>query len=273
MSLALARAYLKFARGGLLAWGLGLFAYALLVLLLYPTMREVPGFQSYWEALPQAFKEAIGATELGAIFGPTGVISLEGFLGTEFLAWWPMMLAVYAVLFLGGGVAREAERGTLELLLSHPLHRYQVVNSKFAVFLVALGVLAGVSYIGVVVGLLAISEALNQRGLLLALLQGGLILAAVGSYSTLFSCWFLDPRRALTAAGLLTAGLYALNLIAPALGSFQWLQKLSLFYYFQAPAILQGTALNLAGAGISLAVTVACLMASWLVFQRRDITR
>ena len=272
MNLAIFFSNLKSSRGGMIAWGAFGFLFGLLVMYIYPSIGDVSGISEYLENLPEQFKAAFGLTGEGvSLLTPEGFYSLEAFVSVEYLSWWPPVLAIYAIFAAGGIVAREVERGTMDLLLSQPVHRYQVVISKFAVFLTALLVVSIVSLAGLAAGFALIEEKADLLGVSLALLQSFLLVMAVAGYSALFSCLFLDPRKTQMAAGVLTAGLYILNFMAPSLGSFDWAKKISLFYYYQPLPIVQNAALNWAGVGIYLGVTVVCFIASLVVFQRRDI--
>ena len=137
----------------------------------------------------------------------TGGFSLAGFLGTEYLNWWPLMAGIYAFMFCSGIVAREVERGTMELLLSHPIPRYRVVVSKFVSFLAIVGILVVCSVLGIAAGLLTVDEELNIWRVFLVTVQGGLVVVSIAAYSLLLSCLLLDPRKAMPMAGGLTAAL------------------------------------------------------------------
>jgi ABC-2 type transport system permease protein len=272
MNLALFLSNLKSSRGGMIAWGAFGFLFGLLVMYLYPSVKGVSGITEYLENMPEQLKAAFGLSgEGGSLLSPGGFYTLDAFISLEYLSWWPPALAVYAIFAAGGIVAREVEKGTMDLLLSQPVRRYQVVASKFAVFLVALLVVSLASLAGLAAGLSLIEESTDMMGVSLAVLQGFLLVSAVASYSALFSCLFLDPRKMLMASGVLTAGFYILNFMAPSLGSFDWAKKLSLFYYFRPLEIVQKAELNWAGIGIYLGVAVVCFVASLVVFQRRDI--
>ncbi|MBI2172516.1 MAG: ABC transporter permease subunit [Chloroflexi bacterium] len=272
MSLALFRTTLKLSQWAVGAWSAFLLLYGLLIMLLFPSLREsaLP-LEEYMRSLPEGMLNAIGLTEavLDEMFGAGG-ISLAGFLGQEYLTWWPLIAGIYAFMFGAGAVAREAERGTIELLFSHPLTRLQLVVSKFTSFLAIVAMLVVTTAVGIGAGVLAIGEQLDMLRLSLAIAQGGLVVTAIAAYSFLLSCLLLDPRKAMAVAGGLMAAMYLLSLLGPLLDPFSWLTKLSLFYYFRPLEVLVRGEFALSSVLVYVGVTAACLVAAMVVFQRRN---
>ncbi|MBI4302570.1 MAG: ABC transporter permease subunit, partial [Chloroflexi bacterium] len=208
---------------------------------------------------------------LGPIFSPEGIINFDAWLSTEYINFWPVLLAVYAIFSAGGMVAREVERGTMDLLLSQPLPRYRVLITKFATILVGLCIIALFSMVGIYLGISIVNAQANEWGILLALVQGIFMLIAIASYSALFSCLFLSPRTTLTTSGVLTGASYIINVTATSLGPLSWTQKLSLFYYFRPLEVIHTSRLDGTGLGIYLAVSIVCLALALVIFERKDI--
>lgn len=272
MSFTLFRTTLKLSQWAIVAWAVFLILYGLFIVLLFPSIQETSGalVQEYIKSMPEAVLKALGLTEetMEKVFADGGY-TLEGFLGTEYLTWWPLIAGIYAFMFGSGIVAREVERGTMEFLLSHPIPRYRLVVSKFVAFLAIVGILVVCSVLGIAAGLLTVDEEVNMVRVFLVTVQGGLAVTAIAAYSLLVSCLVLDPRKAMAIAGGITAALYILNLIAPILGSFEWLQRLSLFYYFRPFDMLLQGEFALSSLLVYLGITAACFAAALVVFQRR----
>jgi ABC-2 type transport system permease protein len=266
MSLHLFLSHLKAGRWGLVAWSVLMGVYALLVFYLYPTMKAA-GYEQIFQNMPESIKALAGLQNL-----PPGVgLSLETFVSVEFMSMWAAMVAIYAVFAAGGIVAREVERGTMDLILAQPLSRTRLVLSKFAVFLTGVAVIALGSLLGILAGIVLTSEKMSLGNTALALLQGSSLVLAVGSYSLLFSCLTLDARRTLLLSGTITSALYILNFTAPALKSYTWVGRLSLFHYFAPESILRTGQLDWCGLGIFWGLALLCLALSLAIFLRRDI--
>lgn len=263
MKLSLFLSHFRASRGGIIAWASLWFVMGLFLMYLYPTIKQVD-WRGYAEAMPEALRRAFGMMESGSL--------LQTWVTQEFLGWWPLALSIYAIFAAGGIVAREVERGTIDLILSHPLSRYSLVISKLAVLLAGLAALSLASLAGLALGLLLIQEEANLWGFFLALAQGMLLGLAVGAYSLLFSCIFLDPKKTLTASGILTGGLWILNFAAPSFGPLKWVDKLSLFHYYKAPEIVANAQPDWVGLALYLGLAGACIVASLIIFERRDLS-
>lgn len=262
--------FLNFSRGGALAWMAVLLAYTLILFYFYQSVGQTEVLKDYLEALPEPMKQAFGLADMASIVSGD-VIRIEAWLNMEYFSWLPLLLGIYAIFFGSGLVARDAERGALEFLLSQPVRRHQVVLAKFLVFLTSLSAIMAASVVGILLGAVVFGQEVGAVNLLLTHLQTFVLVVAVAGYASLFSILYLNSGRALMLSGLITAAMYILNFMAPSLGSFQWLQKLSFFHYYQALPILLEGQLHIAGLALHAGAAVAALAAAALLFERRDI--
>ena len=270
MSLPLYLSSLKLSRTALFTWAVILLASAFLVALLYDSLKDLTGLQELISGLPEGMRSAFGLADLeGAFVG--GVMDIRYFLNARYLNWVPLMLAIYAVFYCGGIVSREAERGTLDLLLSQPLPRYKLVISKMATFLSIAAILLVLSWMGMLAGLATIGVSADVGRLAIAHALTLPLVMGVAGYSALISCLYLDPRRSLAAAGGVTAAMYVLNIMGPALGGVRWLQNLSLFHHVDLLSVLLDGAVDWTGLAVNLAVALVALSAALVVFEHRDL--
>ncbi len=243
MSLVLLISYLRHGWGAIAAWGGSLFLYGLFLASLYQeTVRAFSTtLKQYLEAIPEPFMALMGAsgTSFESLFDPSGAFTLEGYLGTQYTAFWPIMLGVWAAVSLGGAISREVERNTIDLVLAQPLPRYHLVVTKFARYLLALAAVTVAAHLGVVLGFHVANIAINDLAVFMALAEGSLLALAFGAISLLFSCRFLDPRRSVMFSALLLAGFYMLNIFAPVFAPpLDSLGRLSPFRYYESLRIL-----------------------------------
>ena len=261
---------LSSSRGGVIAWSLFFLTYALLMVYLFVQMQQVADILAeYAERFGAMFE--VFAGEFGSVLNPDGSLSMGKWLSLEFLALWPLLMSVYAIFYANGIVAREVDRGTMDMLLSQPIKRYSIIISKYIVFPVILMVVALASVVGVLAGMAIVGNTSDIAGVCLAFLPAALIPLAVLSYSLLFSCIFLDPRKVLMAAGSLTGLFYLFNIIARTVDAASWLGYLSIFHYYEPAVITSQTALNWSGIGLYVGIIVIGLVASLYIFQRRDM--
>ncbi|MFH1662872.1 MAG: ABC transporter permease subunit [Chloroflexota bacterium] len=214
MSIKLFLSNLKLSYWGIFAWGVLIFLYGILTMYLYPTMTQSSlDILGYINALPDAMKAAFGYEGIdftNLTFTP------EAFATLEFLVLWPLLIGIYGI-FASINIAREAERGTLDLLLAQPVRRYKVLISKFAVFVFAALVIAIASLLGLLIGTLIINEPVDTMSLTLALLEALLLVLSFSSFTLLCSVIFLEPRKSLLVAGLFVGGSYIINFMVPIL--------------------------------------------------------
>jgi len=267
--------YLRLARTGFVAWAIAIALYAVLIVYLYSSMGDAFPFLEYMEAMPEAMKAAIGISGKEALemAFPGGVYDFRAWMNTEYMSWWPLLVGVYGVVYCGGLVSREVERGTLDLLLSQPLRRTTFLLSKFSAFATLVVGIGLASFTVLAVGSLGIDVEIDYWYLALAHVVAVLFVLAIAAYSTLASCLLLDPGKSMAVSGVVTAFIYFLYILAPSLKAATWLQKGSLFYYYEPLYTLYRGTVNLAGIGVYLGVLLASLLLSVVVFQRKDILR
>jgi ABC-2 type transport system permease protein len=273
MKIALFLTMLNLARMGALAWAIILALWGILVVLLYPSVAEAPiSFEDYLEAFPEALQTAVGATEeTASLTFADGNFTLAGFLSMEYISWFALTLGIYAVVYCGGLVSREVERGTLDLLLAQPLKRSTFLLTKYIAFTVILIGVSTASWLGIAISVSFIEGDISLWNLALTHLVGLSLVWAIAAYSTLASCLFLDAGRALALAGSFTALSYFANLLSTVSESLIWVQKLSLFHYFRSMELLVLGQISWLGVLVYLGVTVVCLAAALVVLERRDI--
>lgn len=278
MSAALLISYLRHGWVTAAAWAGSLLLYGLFLASLYQTQIQTFSnvIKDYMRALPEPFRVAFGAggsEGMEAFFGSGGGLSIEGWIAVEFMSWLPVLLAVWAVVSMGGAISREVERKTIDLVLAQPMPRHRLVLTKFAYFAMALAAVVLLSYVGVLIGVRNIGESINEMALLLSFVGWFLLVMAFAGISILFSCLFLDPRRSVMVSGLLLAGLYMLNIFATIFEEpWRSLNKLSPFHYYEPLTILQKASIDTAALAVFLGVTVVSLLLAVVVFQRRDLT-
>ena len=261
---------LKAGRTGILVWSAFFLAYALLTMYLLQSMQDIADvLAEYVDKLGPMVSAFAG--DIGSILNPDGTLSPGKWLSLEFLALWPLIMSVYAVIHAGGIAAREVERGTMDVLLSQPVTRRSVILSKFMVFPLTLAVTAAASIIGVLAGMAIIDNYGDLSGICLAFLPAVLLPLAVASYSLLCSVVFLEPRKVLMVAGSLTGLFYILTILARTVEAVRWMGWLSIFHYYEPAETASQLSLNWAGIGVYLGITIVCIVASVYLFQRRDI--
>jgi len=217
-------------RTQIIAYGLGLGAYAGLVALLFTYMGEAAGEL-----------EATYPREILEVFGG-GTVSLAtpaGFITLEFFSMAPLFFSVFAVLASTGALAGDEGSGTLEFVGALPLSRRQIFAEKALALFVGMAIIAAIICLGWVLTV----PFLDFEGLTLPMLIGATfaqlsLLAFFAAVGLLLGA--IAPSRGAAAAwtGGVVAFAYLAATLASAIDAVSWMKYLSAFYLADFPTIL-----------------------------------
>lgn len=249
-------------RGGMIGWGLGMALMGIMMVALYPSFADsFAGIE-----LPE-FYEVFGDID--------DMTSFEGFLDIEFFSWIPIMLGIYALVIGSGTLAGEEDSGTLEVLLSMPIPRWQLVLVKAVAIAIALMVILLAAGLGLVIGFLSIQGQIETEitspDLVRVMIYTWpmLILWAMMS---LFLGAVLPSRRLVNVfMTIVVIAAFFMDSLGELASQIEALQPYSPFYYFQPRDVLisgwhpEGMLLL---SGMALLFLVLAIAG----FQLRDVT-
>ncbi|WP_435093839.1 ABC transporter permease subunit [Halorubrum sp. N11] len=250
------------ARGSLVLTGL-LSGFLLLFLAFFPSMSSADiDLDAYAESLPPAFQEAFGVVSLSTI---------EGFLAVEFYQFaWLLMVGLYLAYLSGGTIAGDVASGRMDLTLSAPVARRDVVFGRF-LGLVPLVLLLNVAVpIVAYVGVVAVGETIAAERLVAVhalAVPYHLCCVALGiAVSTLVSRAGIAQRVAL-------GGLFALFMFESLAASSEYdrLGAISPTAHYDPSAVLVNAEYDVGGAVVLLAATATLMLVAVLQFRRADL--
>ena len=254
---------LRDQRMSLLFWGIGVAALPLVTILFYPSVKEVPEFT-------KLFEEAEVLTRVFA-GGFTDITSPEGYLNSQLYALLvPFLFLVFTIGQGSGAIAGEEEKGTLDIALSNPTTRRQILIQKFAAMVVAALVLAIVLWLGVVIGTAIVDMDLSLWRTAQATLSGLLLGTLFGALALMLGSAFGNRGLSIGIASALAIGTYFMYALAPLIESLESLEKVFPFYYYIGGDPLTN-GLNLAHAAVLIGITAALLAVAIVTFERRDL--
>ena len=276
MSASIYRNVLSLAKVGVIAWSVVLVLWALLIVWIYPSLENTGvNFEEYLNAMPEELRASMGIAgeaESALIFD-AGAFTYAGFLNVEYISWLPLLLGIYAVVYCGGLISKEAERGTLDVVLSQPVERTTFLLSKLAGFMTLTLAATAASTLAVLLGGLTIGEDVSVSNVIAVHVVSYLLVAAIAGYSTLASCVSLDPGRSLAVAGVLTALGYFANVLGSAIGAVGWVKYVSLFHYYDSLQVIAEGEVNWTGIGVYVGVFAVTTAAALAVFRKKDLVR
>jgi ABC-2 type transport system permease protein len=250
-------------RWQVISYGLGLAAWAFLVVIIYPSVsKEFENVQ-----FPD-FYEAIFGDQIRDITKPTTFMTLE------YMTWVPIVLGVYAVVGSTGLLAGEESRGSADFLFVQPLSRRRIFLEKSAAWLIGAVLAVLLTALGFLLGS-PVADMGGENGVTVFSFLGASLVALplVSFYAALgLLVGAVAPSRG-SASGVLTVALvagYVFSSFAQLAQATEWLRYLSPFYYggitevlnsgvrWEHQALLIAAALILGGLGL-------------LAFERREI--
>ncbi|MFC7074566.1 ABC transporter permease [Halovenus rubra] len=205
-------------------------------------------------------------------FGIESLTTIEGFLSAQVFNFvWLLGLGLYFAYAAGALIADDIESERMDLLLSFPISRTQLLAETFASLLVPLLavniVTGGVIYL--LVG--AIGQTIAPAHLVVAhvfSLPYLLVCAAIGVVASVLAERAAIAKRA--AVGIV----FALYLVESVVGSntaFEWVQYISPTHYYKPTQILVHGSFNVTDPLVLLVTFVVLLALGQFLFQRRDI--
>ena len=254
---------LRDQRRSLLLWALGIAAFAAVEFAVYPAVRKSAGvLDQYVKNLPKAFKDAFLGSNLD--FG-----SPAGFLNAEMFSF--MSPVIFLVFAIGArAVAGEEEAGTLDLLVSCPVSRRDIVLQKFGVVATGVAALTLTLFASLAIGAAVANMRVATSMLLQASMLVGLLALTFGAVA--FAAAGYSGRRAtgIAVASGLAVALYLLNALGQLVVAIDPFRKFSFFYYYGGGDTLS-RGLDAANGAVFLVATVMLLAAALVGFERRDL--
>jgi len=211
--------------------------------------------------------------ELLTAFGMAGtdLSTVLGFFSFAFF-FVQLLLAIQAANYGFGLVSVEEREWTADFLLTKPVTRTRILTSKFLAALAGLAITNAVVWISTFVFLnLYKGDRTFEVKPLLLLLASAIVFQLFFLCVGLLISLLVKRIRSVTPYAMgLAFGMYVLSVFGDMLGD-SVLEKLTPFKHFDPGYILQNAAYDTPLVGISVAVIVVSLAASYVLYNRRDI--
>jgi len=251
----------KFRRNAIIGWGLGLCFFPIVYIGIYPSVAE----------------EMAGLADL-EIYQAMGV-SLGNFadwIGSILVLFMPLIAAIYALINGTGTLAGEEEDGRLEMMVTLPLQRWQIVIAKaIALTLSTVFIFLIVSVVSVIV-FQAIESQLETdlvaMDVFAAVMSAWPLVFAVGMLS-IFLAAFSASRRAaaMIATAVLIVSYFGDNL-ANSTTVLEPFEPFFLFTYLDSTGRGVAEGQQTGDVLVLLGVGVVALALALFFFERRNLT-
>jgi ABC-2 type transport system permease protein len=190
----------------------------------YPSVKDSAGLSDYAKDLPEGLRGLFVGGEIDITSGP-------GYLNSQVFAMAaPLILLIFAIGAGAGAVAGEEERGTLDLLLAHPLRRSDFVLQRFCATALLVLALTTVLFVTVIVASASVGLEIGL-GDLLAACGSNALLAMLFAGVALASGAVLPGRgRAIGIAAAFAVAAWMLDGLGRAIDWLDPLRPVSPFY-------------------------------------------
>ncbi len=246
----------------IVGWGSVLLITALYLMWLYKPMLAQ-------QAQLKNLLDAYGKEMLSFFGGAVDLFSAAGYLNFGFFSYIPVAVGILALLLGAGLVAADEEKGTLDLILAHPITRTALFWGRWLALVVALGAVLLLTWLGFVLGLPLSGLDTTAGALLLphiSLFSVLILFAALALFLSL-----VLPSRTLAASvtGALLVASYIVTSLASVNDKLAPINNLSPLKYYQGGNAVDG--LNWGYLLGTLAAALIFTVLAWLLFLRRDI--
>lgn len=184
-----------------------------------------------------------------------------------------IFLAIIAIMLPAKHIAGEIEGGTLELLFSLPVKRFEIAFSLWLFSLFALLIVIAGCWIGTFVGTLVYPQfsKLSSLRLMLTGINLWLLMLTINAYTFFLAAVAREGSRVAMRAAGITLFFYFLNYIARLWPKIELLMHASIFNYYQPQRVMMGQA----GFGANIAVlsllTIVFMTLAFWWMGRRDL--
>jgi ABC-2 type transport system permease protein len=250
-----------------LGWGLGIGLLAYFIMVLIGDAGFLEKITTVFESLPPALLQIFGAADVASF------TSTEGFVSAVYFTYAGLILAIYALLSGLNISANEEEAGILDMVLSLPVGRLQLILERYAAYvLISIGVVL-LAYVGLLIGSLQTGVDVDQ-GLLLA---GAINMLPMTLFMMAFTAALaVILRRRAAAIGIAAAYLiasYFIDFLAQVVTHelMNAVSRVSFFTYYDSQTVLR-QGLVLANILVLAVALVVFVVAALYFFKRRDIS-
>ncbi len=252
-------------RWSIMWWGFAVTAFISLNLAFYPSFRD----QS--QQLEQAFSEIPDSAM--ALFSDTNeFLSPIGYLSSQiFYLMLPMLLGILAISLGSSLLAREEKEKTIELLLSRPVSRSVLLTAKNISGVIIILITGSVSGIVTLTFAKLVKLDVNSINIALATLASILLAMSFGALAFLVTSFGKARFASIGLATVYALGGYIIASLVDIANWLKWPSKLFAFTYYKPAEILAGT-YNWINLCVFVGIIACCLLFSWMVFIRRDLT-
>jgi ABC-2 type transport system permease protein len=221
-------------------------------------------------ALPPGILKAVGVSDARMLTSAEGFIAFAGF------TYGSLILSVYGVMSGLGITANDEDDGSLNVLLSMPLPRWQIIVEKYLAFALMLLAIVLMMFGGIALGSVIFNVPIDFGKMLMGCLNLAPLSLSIMAMTCLIASLFSQKAVVSATAAALVVVSYFINALMGSLDTeavpvAAAIQKLSVFSYVDSEGLVTSGSLNFLNIGLLLGLSLVLVIISIFAFERRDI--
>jgi ABC-2 type transport system permease protein len=247
-------------RRSVLIWGVYLGALGAMYIALYPSLSN--GLEQYLNSAPANIMHFLGI-QAGGPLTPRSWLALEMFNLVG-----PLALPFFAILAGSRAVAGAEERGRLDIYLSNPVPRWQVIVGSFMAQAAGLAGILALLWLLIWLAALAAGVTLGAGAILAGVANLWPFSLFFGGLALMLSSVVRRSQASTSAAAVILLLMYVVNALGNISSAMKPFRRFSLFYHYGS-AIEHGVAWT--SFLVTLAIALGFMALAIVAFNRRDI--
>jgi len=228
-------------------------------------------------AFKEPLEEMMGSglfESFSSFFGPStfDMATYVGFINLELYQIFYIVIMGIIIGFIAASiVSKEIEGKTIDILMSNPISRKQIVFEKF-VGLIPMSLIINFGTMLAVMGItVVIGEELNFGNLFLTHVASIPYFLAILGIAILISVIINEKMKASITFIAILMGMYVLETISKTVPDYELIGIVSITHYFIPYNTLKFGDFNVSSALILICITTVCLVVSLIYFEHKDI--
>jgi len=258
---------LKRNRTILAIWSAIVIGFTILVMSLFPYMKNMGDEMAIMMSrLPEGMTKAMGIN--AQTFN-----SILGMYNTYYGIYIIVLLSIYTSSTAATILSKEEKNKTAEFLLTKPISRKNIFNTKLLVLFTLTFSAFFVQTITAIIFTISFGEAQVKWSVFTTMHTHGLILILFFTCVGLSLSMLIKPKK--NFMGMMVGivfGSYFLNTIAKAADTVSWIGYISPFHYLDFAVSDPNYSINFTLVGIILFVSILLLIVSYKIYEKKDIS-
>ncbi|UCB57953.1 MAG: ABC transporter permease subunit [Thermoplasmatales archaeon] len=230
-------------------------------------------FPSFKDLLDQ-MAESGGLDPFSSFFGPAAM-DMNSYVGFLYLEMYQIFIIIILAIVIGfiasSIVSKEVELKTIDLFMSNPVSRKQIIFEKFIGLIPMVLIINFITMIAIIFTTSAIGETLDFGYLFLTHIILIPYLLAIVAIGILISVIIDEKMKGAIIMIAVIIAMYVYQTMGQMISSLEFIKYFSLMYYTNAYEVLKFGKVDVAGFIILSTATILLLIITMIYFEHKDL--